>query len=69
MKRLIRRFDIINSADIVLSNYFDNLLIIMISMPKSSLSDIDVCYTRRESEQLENFSTWIDQLIYNNGYI
>lgn len=34
MKRLIRRFDIINFVDIVLLNYFDNLLIIMILMLK-----------------------------------
>lgn len=68
-----KTFDILKSTDIVQSNYCDNLLIIMISMPKSQLTDVDVRYTRRESEQLENFSTRVyvitDQLIYNNGYI
>lgn len=66
-----KTFDILKSTDIVQSNYCDNLLIIMISMPKSYLTDVDVRYTRRESEQLENFSTRVitDQLIYSNGYI
>lgn len=66
-----KTFDILKSTDIVQSNHCDNLLIIMISMPKSQLTDVDVRYTRRESEQLENFSTRVitDQLIYNNGYI
>lgn len=42
----------------------------MVSMPASQLTNIDVRYTRRENEQLANFSTPVitNQLIYNDGY-